>query len=201
MNKENRILIIIKIFNAANLCLCYAPSKCGKFDVSQCFFQFCFRYLEIWHLLFIPHCMYTNREGDKLFSLFALSELLCTKNVFYPILLFPLLSHPKLITFWSITDRQISTPLVPLVFSFFHWVRGALPAGATLLGWPNYGVDGSLNKQHSFKKTPTPWSPPAAGFQRLQINRWVQSLNVVQWRTISATRRCTFEREINMIFF
>jgi hypothetical protein len=25
-------------------------------------------------------------------------------------------------------------------------VRGALPAGATLLGWPNYGVDGRLNK-------------------------------------------------------
>ena len=29
---------------------------------------------------------------------------------------------------------------------FFHWARGALPAGATLLGWPNYGVDGRLNK-------------------------------------------------------
>ena len=25
-------------------------------------------------------------------------------------------------------------------------MRGALPAGATLLGWPNYGVDGRLNK-------------------------------------------------------
>jgi len=25
----------------------YAPAKCGKFDVSQCFFQFCYHYLEI----------------------------------------------------------------------------------------------------------------------------------------------------------
>jgi hypothetical protein len=32
---------------------------------------------------------------------------------------------------------------------FFHWARGALPAGATLLGWPNYGVDGRLNKHKS----------------------------------------------------
>ena len=43
------------------------------------------------------------------------------------------------------TDREISTPLSPLLLSFFHWARGALPAGATLLGWPNYGVDGRLN--------------------------------------------------------
>ncbi len=40
------------------------------------------------------------------FSLFALSELVCTKNVFYPILLFPLLSHPKLLPLWSVTDRS-----------------------------------------------------------------------------------------------
>jgi hypothetical protein len=32
---------------ATNLCLRYAPAKCGKFDVSQCFFQFCYRYLNI----------------------------------------------------------------------------------------------------------------------------------------------------------
>ena len=32
---------------ATNLCLRYAPAKCGKFDVSQCFFQFRYRYLEI----------------------------------------------------------------------------------------------------------------------------------------------------------
>ncbi len=29
---------------------------------------------------------------------------------------------------------------------FFSWARGALPAGANLLGWPNWGVDGQLNK-------------------------------------------------------
>ncbi len=42
-------------------------AKCGKFDVSQCFFQFCYRYLEIWHFIFVPHRMYTNHEGDSLF--------------------------------------------------------------------------------------------------------------------------------------
>jgi len=85
------------------------------------------------------------------FSLFALSELVCTKHVFYPILLFPLLSHPKLLPLWSIKDRQTEgrttffTPLYLTSF-FFHWAPGALPAGATLLGWPNYGVDGRLNQ-------------------------------------------------------
>ena len=29
-----------------------------------------------------------------------------TVNVFYPILSFPLLSHPKLLPLWSVTDRQ-----------------------------------------------------------------------------------------------
>jgi hypothetical protein len=83
------------------------------------------------------------------FSLFALSELVCTKNIFYPILLLPLLSHPKLNPFWSIPDGQtnFNTPCSLSSF-FFHWACGALPAGATLLGWPNYGValDGRLNK-------------------------------------------------------
>jgi hypothetical protein len=55
------------------------------------------------------------------FSLFALSELVCTKNVFYPILLFPLLSHPKLLPLWSVPDRQkdreISAPPVTVGFS------------------------------------------------------------------------------------
>ncbi len=39
------------------------------------------------------------------FSLFALSELVCTKQVFYPIH-YSLLIYPKLTPFWSITDGQ-----------------------------------------------------------------------------------------------
>jgi hypothetical protein len=80
------------------------------------------------------------------FFLFELSEFVCTKNVFYPILLFPLLSHPKLLPLWSVPDGQHSSPPVTYFFFYWHWARGALPAGATLLGWPNYGVDGRLNK-------------------------------------------------------
>ena len=62
------------------------------------------------------------------FSLFALSELVCTKNKFYPILLFPLLSHPKLLPLWSVpvgrTEGQISTPLSPLLLFFPLSTRG-----------------------------------------------------------------------------
>ncbi len=36
-------------------------------------------------------------------------------------------------------QRNFNTPFTLTSF-FFHWARGALPAGATLLGWPNYGV-------------------------------------------------------------
>ncbi len=43
---------------------------------------------------------------------------------------------------------KILHPLFPKLF-FFHWARGALPAGATLLGWPKYGVDGQSNKLHT----------------------------------------------------
>ena len=81
------------------------------------------------------------------YSLFVLSELVCTKKVPYPIH-YSLLIYPKLILLWSVPDRQTdgqgSSPLVPLFF-FFHWAHGALPAGANLLGWPNWGVDGQLN--------------------------------------------------------
>ena len=42
--------------------------------------------------------------------------------------------------------EKILHPLLPKFF-FSLWAHGALPAGATLLGWPNYGVDGRLNKE------------------------------------------------------
>ena len=71
------------------------------------------------------------------FSLFALSELVCTKNVFYPILLFPLLTHPKLLPLW--TDNILHPPL-PKFFFFSTERAGPYPqaqlywAGRTM-GW------------------------------------------------------------------
>jgi len=74
---------------------------------------------------------------------FSLSELVCTKNVFYPILLFPLLSHPKLLPLWSIPDGQtdnILHPLFPKLFFFSTERAGPYPqaqlywAGRTI-GW------------------------------------------------------------------
>ena len=76
---------------------------------------------------------------------------------------------------------------------FFHWARGALPAGATLLGWPNYGVDGRLNKarlswtilqtQLSSQKGNS-WHPPC----RQRQSSWKQNKVVVlQWLLLLAT--------------
>ncbi len=84
--------------------------------------------------------------SDLVYSFFSLSELVCTKNVFYPVLLFPtyLPQADSLLERYGWTDFNTSFTLTSF---FFHWVRGALPAGATLiLGWLNYGVDGRLNE-------------------------------------------------------
>ena len=47
------------------------------------------------------------------------------------------------------TDRPTDKILHPVFLKFFfsHWAFGAPPAGATLLGWPNCGVDGRLNEE------------------------------------------------------
>ena len=57
---------------------------------------------------------------------FCTMELVCTKNVFYPILLFPLLSHPKLLPLWSVPDRRrnLNTPLSLTSFFFPLSARG-----------------------------------------------------------------------------
>jgi len=52
---------------------------------------------------------------------------------------------------WSVPDRQKDRLLHLLLPKFFfaHWAHGALPAGATLIGWPNYGVDGRMTRQNT----------------------------------------------------
>jgi hypothetical protein len=105
----------------------YAPAKCGKFDVSQCFFSILLplsRNLTP-SLCTIPHHACTNREGDSLFLPFCTIGIVYTKNVLYPILLFPLLSHPKLLPLWSVPDGQkILHPLLPKYFFFPLSARG-----------------------------------------------------------------------------
>jgi len=95
------------------------------------------------------------------FSLFALSELVCTKNVFYPILLFPLLSHPKLLPLWSVPDGQkdgqISTPPITLVLFFPTECAGPYPqaqlywAGRTM-GWMANWTRGVIKISWKFGK-------------------------------------------------
>ena len=121
-------------------------TKCGKFDVSHVSFNFAtaiskFDTFSSYHIVRARIAKVTasflfalselvctrNLFYPISFFLFELSELVCTKNLFYPILLFPLLSHPKLVPLWSILDRQISTPLVPLVLFFSTERVGAYP--------------------------------------------------------------------------
>ncbi len=49
-------------------------------------------------------------------------------------------------------------------------------------------------------KTPSPWSPQATSFQRLQFYRWVRLPYATQLITIIATRQCTFIDNNNFSF-
>jgi hypothetical protein len=66
-----------------------------------------------------------------------LLELVCTKNVFYPILLFPLLSHPNpnLLPLWSVTDRRTDNILHPLFPKFFFFTERVGPYPQAQLYW------------------------------------------------------------------
>jgi hypothetical protein len=121
-HEGNRILIIIKIFGRHKLVptLCYAPAKCGKFDVSLCFFQFCYRYLEIWHLLFVPHRTYTNRDGDSLFLPFCTIGISMYQKRILPYIIIPSTFSPQaysLLLRSRQTDR-FQHPLLPKFFFF-----------------------------------------------------------------------------------
>jgi len=90
------------------------------------------------------------------FSLFALSKLVCTKK-YFSVFYYSLLIYPKLIPFWSVTDKQrktdreISTPLSPLLLFFSTERAGPYPqaqlywAGRTMgwmADWTSYGIRG-----------------------------------------------------------
>jgi hypothetical protein len=142
--KGNRILIIIKIFGRHKL----VPTlRSGKVWQIWCFSMF----LSILLLAtaiskfdtFSLYHMYVHESRRwQTFSLFALSELVCTKIICYPILLFPLLSHPKLLLFWGVTDRRtdFNTPCYLHYFLFSTKRAGPYPqaqlywAGRTM-GW------------------------------------------------------------------
>ncbi len=117
--KGNRIMNIIKIFGRHKL----VPTlRSGKVWQIWCFAMFLSILLPLsWNLtpsLRTTSYVHESRRWQT-FSHFALSELVCTKNVFYPILLFPLLSHPKLLPFWSVTDRQTDFNTHFTLTSFF----------------------------------------------------------------------------------
>jgi hypothetical protein len=106
------------------------------------------RYLEIWHLLFVPHRTYTNREGDKLFP------FLHYRNQYVPKTYFTLFYYslyfltPSFFPFGALrTDRRtekILHPLLPRWVFFFSTERAGpypqaqLSTGLAELwgGWP-----------------------------------------------------------------
>ena len=73
------------------------------------------------------------------FFLFSLSEFIY-QNGILPYALFPTFLPQA----FSLTQTTFFTPCS---LSFFHWACKALPTGATLLGWPNYEVDGRSDKK------------------------------------------------------
>jgi len=129
--KGNRILIIIKIFGRHKL----VPTlRSGKVWQIWCFPMFLSILLPLSQNLTPSLCttLYVHESRRwQTFSLFALLELVSTKNIFYPILLFSLLSHPKLLPLWSVPDRRtdgrtdnILHPLLPKFFFFPLSARG-----------------------------------------------------------------------------
>ena len=147
--KGNRILIIIQIFGCHKL---VPMLRSGKVWQIWCFAKFLSILLPLSRNLTssLRTTSYVQESRRwQTFSLFALSELVCTNNYFTLFCYSLYFLTPSFFPFWAFrTDGQISTPPDTLLLFFFHWARGALPAGATLLGWPNYGVDGRLNEQN-----------------------------------------------------
>ena len=103
-----------------------------------CFFQFCYRYLEIWHLLFVPHRTYTNRESDSLFlpfctigiSMYQKSTLPYTLFLTYLPQAYSPLEHSRR------TDRLTDKVLHPLFpNSFFFSTERAGPYPQAQIYW------------------------------------------------------------------
>ena len=61
-----------------------------------------------------------------------------------PYFIIPYFLIPSFFPFGELQTEGRTTFFTP--FFFFSPEPGALPAGAPLLGWPNYGVDGRLNE-------------------------------------------------------
>jgi hypothetical protein len=90
-----------------------------------------------WQTDFLSFCPF----GISIFPFLTIG-IICTKNVFYPIII-PYFLTPSFFPFGA-TDGQTegqTTFFTPCYLSSFFSPlrRGALPAGATLLGWPTMG--------------------------------------------------------------
>jgi hypothetical protein len=108
---------ILIIFLGLSLTFAYAPAKLEKLMFCSAYFYSCTAILKFDSFSLSYHIVRTRiAKVTASFSLFALSELVCTKKVPYPIH-YSLLIYPKLILLWRVTYRQTdgqhSSPLVP----------------------------------------------------------------------------------------
>ena len=139
---------------ATNLCLRYAPAKCGKFDVSQRFFQFRYRYLErltpslSYHIVrkriakvtdFLSFCPF----GISIFPFLTIGISMYQKRIL-PYIIIPYFLTPSFFPFGAFrTDGQkdrFQHPPIPYFFFFSTERAGPYPqaqlywAGRTM-GW------------------------------------------------------------------
>ena len=128
--------------------LCYASAKLEKLTFCSACFYFGTTILKFDSFSLLYHIVRKwIAKVTASFSLYALSELVYTKK-YFTLYIIPYLFTPSLFpfgVFWTETDWQNSSPFNPP--SYFFTERVGPPAGATLLGWPNYGVEGRSNKQ------------------------------------------------------
>jgi hypothetical protein len=72
------------------------------------------------------HIVRTRIAKVTNFFPFCTIGIISIKNVFYPILLFPLLSHPKLLPLWSVPDGR-TTFFTPRSLTSFFFTERAGP--------------------------------------------------------------------------
>jgi hypothetical protein len=139
VNKGNHILITIKIFNAQTCAYAtYAPAKCGKFDVSQCFFQFCYRYSKF-DTFFSYHIVRTRIAKVTNFFPFWTIGISMYQKYILPYFIIPSTFSPQAYSLFERSrQRKFNTPCY---LSSFFSTEHAGPYPQAQLYWA-----GRLNK-------------------------------------------------------
>jgi hypothetical protein len=105
--------------SATNFCLRYALAKLEKLTFCSAYFYFgTAAILKFDSFSILPYWTYMNCKGDSLFFSYCTIGISMYQKWYFTIH-YSLLIYPKLIPFWSITDKLTynSSPLVPSIIS------------------------------------------------------------------------------------